>query len=423
MASPGRQAPPEPSHNNRHYRTNRRSKATIVMTDQVNFEAARPVSADPAVDLAVALAEALGQLPQALLKGPAKILSPKAKLELKISVESLAQELGLKLGDQNELTIRRIKRGKNYSFIRANGTAIRHVGTIKRLNSMAVPPAYEEVRYSPDPASHLQAVGMDAAGRLQYRYHADWEKVREHRKAHRLAKLVAALPKIRRNVSMHLSGDEPTREFALSAVIELIARTAIRPGNESYARLNGTRGATTMLKSNVTLEDDCVVLTFKAKGGKAVRKECDAAKLVRAIGILRTVPGKRMFQYRDQSGIVRAVSTTQVNAYLREIAGIKISLKDFRTLMASAVVLESLSRISPAASARGRRRQVLEAVRAAADELSNTPAICRKSYVHDTIVTAFEDGILERFAATMKGYRSQSKREQLLAQVVATAAA
>jgi DNA topoisomerase-1 len=130
-----------------------------------------------------------------------------------------------------------------------------------------------------------------------------------------------------------------------------------------------------------------------------------------------------MFQYRDNSGNVRGVSTTTVNAFLREIAGIKISLKDFRTLMASAVVLESLSRISPAASARGRRKQVLEAVRAAADELSNTPAICRKSYVHDTIVTAFEDGILERFAATMQGYRSQSKREQLLAQVVTAAAA
>src|ERR1700712_2661761 len=383
------------------------------MMDQQNFEATRPVSADPAV----ALAEALGQLP----KTPQKIPSPKAKIETRATVESLAQGHGLKLGDQNGLTIRRIKRGKGYSFIRANGTPIRHVGTIKRLNSMAVPPAYREVRYSADPASHLQAVGVDAAGRLQYRYHADWEKVREPRKAHRLARLVAALPKIRRNVSMHLSGDEPTREFALSAVIELIARTAIRPGNESYARLNGTRGATTLLKSNVVLEDDTLVLTFKAKGGKAVRKECDAAKLVRAIGILRDVPGKRMFQYRDNSGNVRTVSTTTVNGFLREIAGIKISLKDFRTLMASAVVLESLSRISPAGSARGRKKQVLDAVRAAADELSNTPAICRKSYVHDTIVTAFEDGILERFSAAMTGHRSQSKREQLLAQVVAAA--
>lgn len=391
------------------------------MMDQQNFEATRPVSADPAV----ALAEALGQLPKAVpsLKAPSRIPAPKARIETRATVETLAQGHGLKLGDQNGLTIRRIKRGKGYSFIRANGTPIRHAGTIKRLHSMAVPPAYREVRYSADPASHLQAVGVDAAGRLQYRYHADWEKVREHRKAHRLARLVAALPKIRRHVSMHLSSDEPTREFALSAVIELIARTAIRPGNESYARLNGTRGATTLLKSNVTLEDDTLILTFKAKGGKATRKECDAAKLVRAIGILRTVPGKRMFQYRDRSGTVRAVSTAAVNAFLREIAGIKISLKDFRTLMASAVVLETLSRISPAASERGRRKQVLDAVRAAADELSNTPAICRKSYVHDTIVTAFEDGILERFAATMTGYRTQAKREALLAQVVTAAAA
>ena len=381
------------------------------MTDQQNFAAAQSDSADPAV----ALAKALGQWPKAEPAKPA--------LNGKTSVEELAGELGLKLGDQNELTIRRIRRGKGYSFVRANGAHIRCARTIRRLHAMAVPPAYREVRYAPDPNSHLQAVGRDAAGRLQYRYHADWEKVREHRKAHRLAKLVAALPKIRRNVSMHLAGEEPTREFALSAVIELIARTAIRPGNESYARLNGTRGATTLLKSNVTLEDDSVVLTFKAKGGKAVKKECNAAKLVRAIGILRTLPGKRMFQYRDAGGAVRTVSTTTVNAFLREIAGIKISLKDFRTLMASAVVLESLSRITPAASARGRRRQVLEAVRAAADELSNTPAICRKSYVHDTIVTAFEDGILERFAATMKGCRSQKKREQLLAEVVMAAAA
>src|SRR5437868_2374536 len=375
------------------------SEATKVMMDQQNFVPSRLVTADSVV------------------------LPPRGAPASIASVEALARELGLKLGDQNELTIRRIKRGKSYSFVRANGAPVRHIGTIKRLKSMAVPPAYAEVRYAPDPTSHLQAVGRDAAGRLQYRYHSDWEKVREQRKAHRLARLVGALPKIRRNVSAHLSGDQPVREFALAAVIELIARTAIRPGSESYARLSGTRGASTLLKSNVTIEDDCIVLTFKAKGGKAVRKECDAAKLARALGILRQLPGKRMFQYRDDTGNIRVVNATQVNEFLREIAGIKISLKDFRTLMASAVVLESLSRISPASSARGRKRQVLEAVRAAADELSNTPAICRKSYVHDTIVTAFEDGILERFAATMKGYRSQSKREQLLAEVVMAAAA
>ncbi|CAL74300.1 conserved hypothetical protein; putative eukaryotic-like DNA topoisomerase I [Bradyrhizobium sp. ORS 278] len=395
------------------------------MMDQQNFESPRVGPADAEV----ALAKALGQWPpkpgrrKLTLKDLAHAKTAHAQANAKTTVEELAKRIGLKLGDQSELTIRRIKRGKSYSFIRANGTQIRHAGTIRRLHAMAVPPAYREVRYAPDPSLHLQAVGIDAAGRLQYRYHADWEKVREHRKAHRLAKLVGALPRIRRAVSKHLAGDAPTREFALAAVIELIARTAIRPGSESYARLNGTRGAATLLKSNVLLEDDCLVLTFKAKGGKAVRKECDAAKLVRAVGVLRGLPGRRMFQYRDAQGVVRAVSTTQVNAFLREIAGIKISAKDFRTLMASAVALETLSRITPAESARGRKKQILEAIRAAADELTNTPAICRKSYVHDTIVTAFEDGILERFAATMKGQRSQTKREQLLAQVVTAVSA
>jgi DNA topoisomerase-1 len=392
------------------------------MTDQQNFEAAQSGAAGPEV----ALAKALGQWPKAGDKaGPAKrrLLRRKVAAPTAPSVEILAKDLGLTLAEQQQLTIRRVRRGKSYSFVRANGSHIRDAKVIRRLHKMAVPPAYAEVRYSPDPNSHLQAVGRDAAGRLQYRYHADWEKVREHRKAHRLAKLVGALPKIRRHVSAHLAGNEPTREFALSAVIELIARTAIRPGNETYARMNGTRGATTMLKSNVTLEDDAFVLSFKAKGGKAVRKECDASKLVRAIPILRTLPGRRLFQYRDASGTVRSVSTTMVNTFLREIAGIKISLKDFRTLMASAVVLESLSRVSPAASERARKRQVNDAIRAAADQLSNTPAICRKSYVHDTIVAAFEDGDLERFAATMKGYRTQKKREQLLAQVVLAAAA
>src|SRR6187399_898229 len=223
------------------------------MMDQQNFEATRPVSADPAV----ALAEALGKLPKPPAKSPLKTLAAKPHIVAKTSVEDLAEELGLKLGDQNGLTIRRVKRGKGYSFHRANGTQIRHAGTIRRLHSMAVPPAYRDVRYAVDPTSHLQAVGRDAAGRLQYRYHSDWEKVREQRKAHRLAKLVAALPKIRRNVSALLAGDEPTREFALAAVIELVTRTAIRAGNESYMKLSGTRGATTLMKSNVQLEDDC----------------------------------------------------------------------------------------------------------------------------------------------------------------------
>lgn len=334
-------------------------------------------------------------------------------------VAALTRRNGMRLESRVNLSIRRIKRGQSYRFIRRDGRAVRDGATLRRLKALAVPPAYEEVRYSRDAEAHLQAVGRDAAGRWQYRYHPDWEKVREARKARRLTAFVNVLPKIRRSVAQHLSGDQPSREFALAAVIELVARTAIRPGHESYVKLNRTRGATTLLKSNVRLEDDCIVLSFRGKGGKSLRKECNAAVLVRAVELLRTLPGPRLFQYRDDDGAVRAVSANQVNAFLREIAGVKISLKDFRTLMACAAVIESLVRITPADSVRARRRQVLEAVRAAADELTNTPAICRRSYVHESIVTAFENGLLEDFSSTLKGCRSPARREQVLAQVLA----
>ena len=334
----------------------------------------------------------------------------------------LTRRFGLRVGRPQDLTIRRLKRGNGYSFVDHGGRPIRDATTLARLKSLAVPPAYSDVRYAQKPDAHLQAVGRDAAGRLQYRYHPDWEKVRELRKARRLMRLVEALPKIRRSVGKRLSASEPTREFALSAVIELVARTAIRPGNELYARLHGSRGATTLLKSNATIEGDCIILSFRAKGGKSVQKECDAQNLVRAFELLHTLPGRRLFQYRDEAGEVRQITTAQVNALLQQIAGVRISLKDFRTLMASAAVMELLARVTPATSARARNRQIMDAVKASAEELANTPTICRKSYVHETVVTAFEDGLLERFSSRLRRSRSQAGREQVLLQVMTLAA-
>jgi len=243
----------------------------------------------------------------------------------------MARRLGLRYVQQDELIWRRTRRGKGFCYLNANGEPIRDRRTVRRLASLAVPPAYEDVRYASDPAAHLQAVGRDAAGRLQYRYHLDWQKVREIRKARRLVRLAEALPKIRRSIAAYLASDEPTREFAFAAVIELIARTAVRPGNDSYTRLHRTHGATTLLKSHVIVEDDTLTLSYRAKGNKLVHKEVNAARLAAAITLLRQLPGRRLFQYRDEVGAVRSVTSTQVNSFLREIAGVKISLKDFRT--------------------------------------------------------------------------------------------
>jgi DNA topoisomerase-1 len=295
------------------------------------------------------------------------------------SAIALAKRLGLRHVTTDALSIRRRRRGRGWAYIRADGRPIQDARVVRRLARLAVPPAYKDVVYATDPAAHLQAIGRDAAGRLQYRYHPQWDHVREMRKARRLARLADALPQVRRSVGQYLASDSQTREFACAAVIELVARSAIRAGTEAYARLNGTRGAATLLKSNVTTYGESITLRFRSKGGKIVTKEFTAPRLVRAIGLLRQLPGRRLFQYQAEGGTVRGVRAREVNAFLREIAGANISLKDFRTLLASASVLETLARTKPAASERQRRKQVLEAVSAAAADLANTPRFAARA--------------------------------------------
>ena len=343
------------------------------------------------------------------------------KLSSQLAARAM-KRLGLRYISTDELTIRRKRIGDRFTFVSARGRTIRDELTRARLKRLAVPPAYEDVLYAADPRAHIQAIGRDAAGRLQYRYHADWEKMREQRKARRLRRLVEALPRIRRAVNKHLNLEEPTREFALAAVIELVSCTAIRAGSESYVKSNRVRGAATLLKSNVAVSGAAITLKFRAKGGKDIDKKFHCPRVARALEVLNAIPGRRLFQYRGEDG-VRIVTASDVNAFLREIAGVKISLKDFRTLCASAAALEALAHVAPAASERGRRRQVKEAVTAVSEELANTPAICRKSYVHQTVVAAFEKGKLAKFSDMLKGRRSPAHREQLLAQVVASMAA
>lgn len=332
---------------------------------------------------------------------------------------SMAKRIGLRYVSRDQLTIRRERRGRGWRYVSASGRPIRNASVVRRLARLAVPPAYEAVLYADDPAAHLQAVGRDAAGRLQYRYHPDWEKVREQRKARRLARLAESLPRIRRSIGQHLAGSEPSRELALSALIELVSCSAIRAGRETYLRERGTRGAATLLKSNVTVTGDSISLRFRGKGGKIIAKEVACPRLIGALERLNKLPGRRLFQYRNGDGEVRPVRAREANAFLRDVAGVNISLKDFRTLMASASILEMLVRAKPARSERARRRQVLQAIRVAADDLHNTPAICRRSYAHGSVIAAFEDGMLERFSAALAGSRSPTKRARVLAQVVA----
>lgn len=339
------------------------------------------------------------------------------------ATSKLMRKLGLRRVKPEAFTIRRRRNGRGFIYLRSDNTPIHDRALLRRLASLAVPPAYEEVLFADDPCAHLQAIGRDAAGRAQYRYHPGWEKIREMRKTRRLVRLVKCLPKVRRALSKHLAEPEPTREKALAAMIDLVACSSIRAGGESYARERGTRGAATLLKSNVMVEGNALILNFRAKGGQSVRKEFKSRRLAEAIRQLRELPGRRLFQYHDETGTIRTLRRGDANAFLRRLAGEAISLKDFRTLMASAIAIDTLVRIEPAESKSRRRSQVLAALRSAAEELVNTPTICRKSYVNEIVVNAFEDGMLQRFSAALGNRRSQTRREIVLARVLATAAA
>ncbi|MGE3147662.1 MAG: DNA topoisomerase IB [Pseudorhodoplanes sp.] len=335
----------------------------------------------------------------------------------------LMRKLDLTQATPDDLTIRRRRQGRGFLYLKPDNAPVRDPRMLRRFASLAVPPAYADVRLAENARAHLQAVGRDAAGRIQYRYHPEWRKVRESRKTRRLLRLARCMPRIRRALGRHLASDELTREKALAGLIELVASSAIRAGSESYARERGTRGAATLLKSNVSVDGNCVTLNFRAKGGQTVRKICKSRRLAAAIALLLQLPGRRLFQYRDADGVVRPLRRNDANRFLRDLAGEPISLKDFRTLAASAIAVDALTRTPPAESKRRRRSQVMAALRNAAEELDNTPTVCRKSYVNEIVVDAFECGILQRYSESLGMRRSPARREAVLAQVLARAAA
>jgi DNA topoisomerase-1 len=332
--------------------------------------------------------------------------------------QRVLRQLGLQYVSTGDLTIERHRRGGGFVYLDARGRRLRDERTLYRLKCLAVPPAYEAVRFAVDPRAHLQAVGRDAAGRAQYRYHPEWEKVRELRKARRLARLAKALPLIRRWVTRHLNDPEPTRERAVAAVVELVGLTALRPGSEAYAKQHGTRGAATLLKSDLTISKNKVTLHFVGKGGKKIQKTVVSARFANAVHRLAMLPGKRIFQYLNGGGAIAPLRRRDVNNTLQEITGRRVSLKDFRTLSASASAIQHLAPLDPKPSQRGRKRQLLATMREISAELANTPAVCRKSYVHVAVVKAFESGDLQRIAARAGNLRSAAGQEKMLAKLL-----
>lgn len=276
-------------------------------------------------------------------------------------------------------------RGNKWAYFDGEGERIKERGEIDRLNAIALPPAYEKCWFSPDPNVHLLAIGYDARGRKQYRYHPDWRESREAMKFDLCLHFGEALPALRKRVAADLSTRKLGRDRAIASVVALLDTGAIRVGNECYARTNKSFGATTLRGRHAKIERGTLRLRFKGKSGKLQEIACDDAALVRCVRKMQDLPGQHLFQYLDEDGGAVPVHSHDVNEYLAETMGCGpggegFTAKHFRTWAASTLGF-SLLHEEPGLSLKA----LLEEV---AQRLGNTPAIARKSYVHPAVIAA-----------------------------------
>ena len=310
-------------------------------------------------------------------------------------LNKLCGRYGLTYVETSDLRLRRRRCGKSFSYIDGEGRTVREKQLKARIRQLAVPPAWTEVCIAEDERAHIQAVGRDTEGRLQYRYHPDWERARAETKAHRLLRLGTALPRLRSAVKKALSTPELTRSKVIAAVVRLIDRALLRPGYEEYAQARGSRGAATLLKSDVVIEGDKVVLEFEGKGGKRVKREVRDRLLARVAQRLTTLKGRRLFTAPDDNGQPRPITAREVNAFLAEASGTDVTAKDFRTFRASAEALAFLTEHNGHETEKLKKRAVVQAADKASELLVNTRSVARSSYIHPSVIKAYESGKLE----------------------------
>jgi DNA topoisomerase-1 len=302
--------------------------------------------------------------------------------------------------------IRRRKAGSGFYYVLPNGRRVTDAATLARIRKLAVPPAYRDVWICMEAAGHLQATGIDARGRKQYRYHPRWRMVRDAHKFERMLAFGRALPRIRRRLAHDLKLPGMPRERVLAAVVRLLERTLIRVGNEEYARANRSYGLTTLRNRHVAVNGSVVRFTFRGKHGIRHAIEVEAPRAAKVIRRCLELPGQDLFEYIDATGAVRDVGSSDVNAYLKDITGEDFTAKDFRTWFATSAALQSLvgRPFGTAKEARATLKAVLETI---AKRLGNTPTMCRKCYINPIVVDAFLAGDLRERPVSGAGARVQ----------------
>jgi len=279
--------------------------------------------------------------------------------------------------------IRRVRRGRAFSYVDAKGHAITSPRVLSRIKALAIPPAWEDVWICPSPRGHIQATGRDARGRKQYRYHEDFRRMRDETKFHRMIAFADVLPKIRARVDADLRHKRNDRDKVLATVVRLLEQSLIRIGHEEYRRKNGSYGLTTMTTRHVDVRGSTIRFHFRGKSGLVRDVDVHDRELARVVSSIKDLPGEKLFQYEDD-GALRTVEADDVNAYIRRVAGDDFSAKDFRTWAGTV----------HAALALAEKGDVKAAIAQTAHRLGNTAAVCKSCYVHPEVIAAFLDGTL-----------------------------
>jgi DNA topoisomerase IB len=327
--------------------------------------------------------------------------SPGTDYPARVAVEAaqVALDAGLTYVSDREPGIRRRRRGKGFRYFTPENRPLRAPDVLKRIASLAVPPAYRDVWICMRPHGHLQATGWDARGRKQYRYHPQWRQVRDSSKFDRLVMFGEALPKLRRKLKRDLALPGLPREKVLAAVVTLLDTAKVRIGNTEYARDNKSFGLTTLRNRHVRfLSDGRAVLNFRGKGGVQHEVHIGDKRIARIVRECQDLPGQHLFQYVTDSGQRCPIGSVQVNDYLREAMGEDFTAKDFRTWGATlrAVCLLARTALPEKRSERAFKSEIVKVVKQVAAELRNTPAVCRKSYINPTVFEAWRSGAIHR---------------------------
>jgi DNA topoisomerase I len=323
-----------------------------------------------------------------------------------------AKAAGLRYAVDSRPGIVRMRAGKGFRYVGPDGRPITNEATLKRIRALVIPPAWTNVWISTDPQSHLQATGRDARGRKQYRYHARWREVRHQTKFDRMVPFARTLPRIRRRVADDLRRNTLNKRKVVAAVVQLLEKTLVRVGNEEYARTNHSYGLTTLRDGHARVRGAEVRFGFIGKSGKRHDVVLTDARLARIVKRCQDLPGQDLFQYVDADGIPRAITSADVNAYLRDAAGADFTAKDFRTWAGTLLAATCLRGAVCGKSQRETKSTITKAIATVAQHLSNTPAVCRACYVHPIVLEAYATATLApRLAKRVKALTGLSRDE------------